>query len=261
MSPEQDIESQYKVIAGSENGYRLPSRILEERIQQAVVEGHRRLRVEARGQHGIGGRLWRTGDGPVHVRVEGHAGQRLGSLGVPNTRIELMGPASDDVGWLNAGAEIVVHGHASNGVANAMAQGRVYIGGGIGARGMTMTKRNPRFAPPELWVLGAVGDYFGEFMAGGIAVVCGVAPQNPDNILGYRPCVGMVGGLIYFRGKDDGSYSRTNSRLDVPSDEQWQWLLDNMPAYLDADGADCLERALDRQAEFVHAVQGPAASW
>jgi formylmethanofuran dehydrogenase subunit C len=38
------------------------------------------------------------------------------------------------VGWLNAGAEIVVHGNASNGCANAMAQGRVMIGGNIGAR-------------------------------------------------------------------------------------------------------------------------------
>jgi L-fucose isomerase-like protein len=33
-----------------------------------------------------------------------------------------------------------------------------------------MTKQNPRFYPPELWVLGSVGDYFGEFMAGGVAV-------------------------------------------------------------------------------------------
>jgi len=84
----------------------------------------------------------------------------------PNTYIEIMGPVSDDVGWLNAGAQIIIHGNASNGVANGMAQGKVYVGGSIGARGMTMTKHNPRFDPPELWVLGSVGDYFGEFMAG-----------------------------------------------------------------------------------------------
>ncbi|MDZ7599245.1 MAG: hypothetical protein U5J82_13385 [Desulfobacterales bacterium] len=106
-------------------------------------------------------------------------------MGFPNTRIEVMGPASDDVGWLNAGAEIVVHGNAGNGIANAMAQGKVFVGGNIGARGMTMTKQNPRFAPPELWVLGSTGDYFGEFMAGGIAVVCGVEPP------GSRQCAGL----------------------------------------------------------------------
>lgn len=45
-------------IAGQENGVRLESRILEERIQDAVKAGARELVIEARGQHGIGGRLW-----------------------------------------------------------------------------------------------------------------------------------------------------------------------------------------------------------
>ena len=76
---------------------------------------------------------------------------------------------------------------------------------------MTMTKTNPRFDPPELWVLGSVGDYFAEFMAGGTAVVCGHEPQNPANVLGYRPCVGMVGGRIFVRGPIDGF-----SQADAP---------------------------------------------
>ena len=157
----------YHIISGKVDGQRIESRLLEEQIQEAVAQGHRYLTIKAYGQHGIGGRLWRAGDDPIHVRIEGPAGQRVGSMGFPNTRVDVMGPVSDDVGWLNAGATVVVHGNASNGVANAMAQGKVYIAGNIGARGMTMTKHNPRFDQPELWVLGSVGDYFGEFMAGG----------------------------------------------------------------------------------------------
>ncbi len=88
----------------------------------------------------------------INVTIDGHPGQRVGSFGFPNTTIEVNGPASDDVGWLNAGAQIIVHGHAGNGVANAMAQGKICVAGNIGARGMTMTKHNPRFDPPELWV-------------------------------------------------------------------------------------------------------------
>ena len=72
----------------------------------------------------------------------------------------------------NAGAKIIVRGQATNGAGNAIAQGKIYIAGDIGARGMTMTKHNPRFDPPELWVLGTVGDSFAEFMAGGVAVIC-----------------------------------------------------------------------------------------
>ena len=238
---------QFYRISGIENGLRLESRILEERIQKAVASGHRNLLIEAYGHHGIGGRLWKAGNEPVYVRIEGPPGQRVGSMGFPNTRIEIMGPASDDVGWLNAGAHIIVHGNAANGTANAMAQGKIYVAGNIGARGMTMTKHNPRFDPPELWVLGSVGDYFAEFMAGGIAVICGYNPQNPENVLGYRPCVGMVGGRIYFRGPHKG-YSQTDARLTPISDEDWQWLVENLKIFLDAIGHYSLfEELTDRQ--------------
>jgi NADPH-dependent glutamate synthase beta subunit-like oxidoreductase/glutamate synthase domain-containing protein 3/NAD-dependent dihydropyrimidine dehydrogenase PreA subunit len=222
-------------ISGKTDGNRLDSRILEERIQEAVAGGYRHLTIEAFGQHGIGGRLWRAGNDPVHVKVIGHSGQRLGSLGFPNTVIDVDGPVSDDVGWLNAGAHIVVHGHAGNGACNAMAQGRVFVAGNIGSRGMTMTKQNPRFAPPELWVLGSVGDYFGEFMAGGVAVICGVAPQDPGNVLGHRPLVGMVGGKVFFRGPHQG-FSQTDARILPIEPADWEWLTLNLELFLGSIG-------------------------
>ena len=114
---------QYQVISGKQDGIRIDSRILEEKIQNAVNTGNRDIIIRAVGQHGIGGRLWPKEDEPIHIRIEGHTGQRVGSMGSPNTFIEVMGPASDDLGWLNAGAEIIVHGNAANGAANAMAQG------------------------------------------------------------------------------------------------------------------------------------------
>jgi hypothetical protein len=38
-------------ISGQENGRRVESRILEERIQRAVTQGARDLAIEAHGQH------------------------------------------------------------------------------------------------------------------------------------------------------------------------------------------------------------------
>jgi len=225
-------ETQSYLISGWENGHRIDSRVMEEQIQRAVLDGHRYLEVKAFGQHGIAGRLWRAGEEPVNVSIVGSPGQRTGAMGFPNTRIEIMGPASDDVGWLNAGAEIVVHGHATNGTGNAMAQGKIYVAGNIGSRGMTMTKYNPRFAPPELWVLGSVGDYFAEFMAGGIAVICGYEPQDSGNVLGYRPCVGMVGGKIFFRGPH-GGFSQNDAKLVPISDEHWAWLTEHIQVFLE----------------------------
>ncbi len=223
-------------INGVENNLRIDSRILEERIQKAVSAGYRNIEVFAYGQHGIGGRLWRAGRDKIKVDVLGTSGQRLGSMGFSNTVIEVFGPASDDVGWLNAGAEIIVHGNATNGAANAMAQGKIFIDGSIGARGMTMTKHNPRFEPPELWVIGKAGDSFAEFMAGGIAVVCGLGAENEQNVLGYRPCVGMVGGKIFFRGSQE-IFSKNDAKLltELPEDE-WTWLQQNLRIFLSAIG-------------------------
>ncbi len=238
-----------KRISGMEDGRRLESRILEERIQRAVLEGARNLEIEAFGQHGLGGRLWASKSEPITVTVTGSPGQRLGSKGFPGTRIEIMGPASDDLGWLNAGAEIIVHGNASNGCCNAMAQGKVQVGGNIGARGMTMTKTNPRFAAPELWVLGSVGDYFAEFMAGGVAVVCGVEAQNPKNVLGYRPCVGMVGGRIFVRGPHQG-FSQNDAKSEPIDDATWAWFCEGMKAFLRNIGRPRLLNKLTKREEW-----------
>ena len=37
-------------------------------------------------------------------------------------------------------------------------------------------------------------------MGGGKAVVCGYDCEGLPSVLGERPCVGMVGGIVYVRG-------------------------------------------------------------
>ena len=219
-------------IKGNVNGERVPSRLLEEKIQQAVQDGARELRIIADGQHGIGGRIWPKSDA-VRIMVEGTSGQRLGSMGMSGTEIIAKTSASDDAGWLNCGAKITVLGDVTNGAFNAAAQGILYVQGGGGARCDTMTKQNPRLDPPQSWYFRNVGDSFAEFKAGGISVVCGVGPRDPENILGYRPCVGMVGGTIYFRGPIQG-YSEKDVKLLDLTPQDWEWLKTNMKPYLEA---------------------------
>ena len=114
-------------------------------------------------------------------------GQRLGCMGMTGSTIICEGSASDDVGYLNIGADITVKGDATNGVCNAMAGGRVMIGGSIGARGLTMTKWNPEYEKPEMWVLGSVGDTFAEFNCGGIGVSAAMRPKNLRMCWGIGP--------------------------------------------------------------------------
>ncbi len=219
-------------INGIVDSQRVPSKELEEQIQAAVKSGERQLHIIADGQHGIGGRLWPTPD-EKQLIVDGTSGQRVGSMGMMGTKITINGSCSDDVGWLNCGAEITVLGDVSNGAHNAGAQGKLYVQGGGGARCDTMTKFNPRFAPLESWYFRDVGDSFAEFKAGGIAVVCGINPRHPSSVLGYRPGVGMVGGTIYFRGTAD-DYSAKDTRLEDLNDQDWEWLTKNMQPYLKA---------------------------
>lgn len=233
-------------IKGSVNGSRVPSRILEEQIQQAVREGARELHIVAEGQHGIGGRIWPSGE-TVKITVKGPVGQRLGSMGMPGTEIVVRSSSSDDTGWLNCGAKITVLGDVTNGAFNAAAQGILYVQGGGGARCDTMTKHNPRFDPPQSWYFRDVGDSFAEFKAGGVAVVCGVKPRNPENILGYRPCVGMVGGTIYFRGPIKGYSERDVKLLDL-TPQDWEWLKTNMKPFLEA---------IDRMSHYEELTRSP----
>ncbi|MEN8141761.1 MAG: FAD-dependent oxidoreductase [Thermodesulfobacteriota bacterium] len=237
------------VVKGlDENGQRISTQNFETLVQEAFAKSHD-LELLTYGQHNVGGRL-KSGGAPVKVEINGPCGQRLGSMGMPGTKIVCNGPASDDVGYLNIGADITVKGDATNGVCNAMAEGKVYVGGSIGARGLTMTKWNPEYQRPELWVLGSCGDSFAEFNCGGVAVVCGVEAKNPENVLGYRPCVGMVGGTIYYRGKIDESYSQINVKAVIPSDEQWQWLIDRLANYLAEIGREELLDQLSKRAEW-----------
>jgi glutamate synthase domain-containing protein 3 len=222
------------VIQGNVRGRRVSSRVLDERMQEAVRNGTSNFTVKADGQHGIGGRIWPR-DGNVRITVEGPAGQRLGSMGMMGTEIVVKGGVSDDVGWINCGATITVLGDVSNGAHNAAAQGKLYVQGGGGARCDTMTKYNPRFEPPESWYFRDVGDSFAEFKAGGIAVVCGVNPRNSENILGYRPCVGMVGGAIYFRGPMKG-FSEADVKCVELTPQDWEWLRAHMKPFLKAVG-------------------------
>jgi NADPH-dependent glutamate synthase beta subunit-like oxidoreductase/glutamate synthase domain-containing protein 3/NAD-dependent dihydropyrimidine dehydrogenase PreA subunit len=220
------------IIKGNIDGKRVSSKNLEEQLQKAIKDGARDLTILADGQHGIGGRIWPRGE-KIKVSIEGTAGQRVGSMGMDDTEILIKGSSSDDAGWLNCGAVITVLGDVANGAHNAGAQGKLYVQGSGGARCDTMTKKNPRFPDLESWYFRNVGDSFAEFKAGGIAVVCGVEPRDPENILGYRPCVGMVGGTIYFRGAIK-EYSKADVKLADLTEQDWEWLTQNMKPYLTA---------------------------
>ena len=169
-------------------------------IEAAVKSGETEFDIAASGQHNIGGTVWNSDGRTLKFHVT-NAGQRVGSMCLPNTEIVVEGSTSADVGWLNSGGLITVKGDAGDTAGHCSSGGKIYIGGRAGTRTGSLMKHDPLYEEPELWILKNVGSFSFEFMGGGRAVVCGVDCEEFSSVLGERACVGMVGGVVYVRGK------------------------------------------------------------
>ena len=172
-------------------------------INQKIEEGITEFDIEACGQHDIGGSSW-SKEGKNLTFYVTNPGQRVGAMAMNGTTIIVEGSAPADVGWLNSGAEIVVKGDGGDTSAHCAAGGKIYIGGRVGTRSGALMKHDPKFEPPEFWVLKNTGSFSFEFMSGGIAVICGYECNELPSVLGNRSCVGMVGGVVYVRGPVKG---------------------------------------------------------
>ena len=186
-------------------------------IEDAVRSGETEFKIHASGQHDIGGPLWNA-DGKKLVFHVNNAGQRVGSMCLPNTEIFVEDSTSADVGWLNAGGVITVRGDAGDTAGHCSAGGKIFIGGRAGTRSGSLMKHDPLYEEPELWILKNTGSFSFEFMGGGRAVVCGYDCAEFDSVLGERACVGMVGGVVYVRGPIS-SYPADIRYLDLEQED------------------------------------------
>ncbi|MBQ8635970.1 4Fe-4S ferredoxin, partial [bacterium] len=188
-----------KTIDTLKNNERMSTQDLMQEIWAGIEAGFNDFEIDACGQHNIGGSVWSRNNKPLNFYVS-NPGQRVGAMGTYGTNIYVQGCAPADVGWLNSGAKIVVKGDSGDTTGHCAASGKIYIAGNVGTRSGALMKKDPKFEAPELWVLKSTGSFSFEFMGGGIAVVCGVGCENKKSVLGDRACIGMVGGVVYFRG-------------------------------------------------------------
>lgn len=228
-------------IATQHEHSRMSTRELLLKIAAAVAAGETDFHISASGQHDIGGPLWNDSGKPLRFAIT-NPGQRVGSMCLPGTTVIVEGPAPADVGWLNSGGVIAVRGDAGDTAGHCAASGRIYIGGRAGTRSGSLMKHDPEHEPPQLWVLNSVGSFSFEFMSGGNAVVCGHDSQTLQSVLGDRPCVGMVGGTVYFRGPcgnlPDDVVCRDLDNTDIA------WLDAGLDDFLGAVGKEKLKREL-----------------
>lgn len=233
---------------------RLSTQNLLLQIEQAVRNGETDFHIDATGQHDIGGPLWNADGKPLHFLVS-NPGQRVGSMCMPGTEVVVEGPAPADVGWLNAGGQITVRGDAGDTAGHCAASGCIYIGGRAGTRSGSLMKHDPQYPAPELWILKSVGSFSFEFMGGGTAVICGYDCDALDSVLGERPCVGMVGGVVYVRGHVPVLPPDVTLKELEESDKDF--LAQGLPRFLDAVRHSDLRASLEDWSHWHKIVPVP----
>ena len=221
-----------KTITTFSDNKRTSTQELLQQIYAAMLKGETEFKIDASGQHDIGGPLWNEQGLPLKFIVR-NPGQRVGSMGMPGTEVIVEGSAPADVGWLNAGATVVVKGDGGDTTGYCAADGIIYIGGRVGTRSGSMMKHDPAFPPPQLWVLKNTGSFSFEFMGGGIAIVCGSDCENLASVIGDRPCVGMVGGTVYVRGPV-GKLPANVRFVEALDEEDYNFLGAGLPKFLNA---------------------------
>ena len=217
-------------------------------ISEAVASGETEFDIHASGQHDIGGPLWNAEGRTLRFHVT-NPGQRVGCMGLDNTDIVVEGSAPADVGWLNSGARITVKGDAGDTAGHCAASGVIYIGGRAGTRTGSLMKHDPLYPEPELWILKNTGSFPCEFMGGGRMVVCGYGCESLPSVLGERACVGMVGGVVYFRGHP-GSYAEADVAVHELDEEDVAFLSQGLPAFLCAVDREEARENLSRWSEW-----------
>ena len=172
-------------------------RELNQKIRAAVASGADKIDlVNVNGQYFIGDGL----NKPVTITVNGVPGNDLAAFNNGATII-VKENGQDNIGnTMNAG-KVIVHGHAGDVLGYGMRGGRVHILKDVGYRvGIHMKSYNDN--KPVLIAGGKAGDFFGEYMAGGVLVLLGMRTQFPEQPLVGGFCgSGMHGGTIFLRGE------------------------------------------------------------
>ena len=176
-------------------------KVLNDRIHAAVAAGAEKIELtNVNGQYYIGDGINR----PVTITINGVPGNDLAAF-MNGATIIVKDNAQDNIGnTMNAG-KVVVHGHAGDVLGYGMRGGKLHILKDVGYR-VGIHMKSFREFRPVLIAGGKAGDFFGEYMAGGVMILLGMFSDNKEKPKhGFRFGTGMHGGVIYVRGGVDES--------------------------------------------------------
>lgn len=184
---------------------------------QAINQALREAQTDAKVANCLGQRFIAAGMSDLAVTIEGIPGNALGAY-LNGAKITVHGNAQDAVGDTMNNGEIVVHGNVGDAVGYAMRGGKIIVRGDAGYRAGIHMKAY-REKVPVIVIGGKAGSFLGEYQAGGVIVVLGLAEDN-RRIVGNFPCTGMHGGKMILRSdcKDVTFPGQVTARTATPED-------------------------------------------
>jgi glutamate synthase domain-containing protein 3 len=173
-------------------------RELNEKIRAAVAKGEKDITLS-----GINGQYY-IGDGlkgkDVNITMDGVPGNDMAAfMDGPTLRVKTN--AQDNIANTMNSGKVIVEGHAGDVLGYGMRGGKLHIRGDVGYR-IGIHMKGQKKQNPVIISGGTAGDFFGEYMAGGILILLGLS-MNGGPIVGDYLGSGMHGGKIFIRGEVD----------------------------------------------------------
>ncbi len=170
-------------------------RELNERVRELAAEGYARIVLDGvNGQRYIGGGMKSS----ATIVINGVPGNDLGAF-MDGPVIIVNDNAQDGVGNTMNNGKIVVKGHAGDVIGYGMRGGKIFVTGDVGYR-VGIHMKSYKDQVPVVVAGGRAGDFFGEYMAGGVLVLLGLGTGGGPPAGSYLG-TGMHGGTIFLRGE------------------------------------------------------------
>lgn len=140
------------------------------------------------------------GSGVAHkeISINGTPGNALGAY-LAGSTITVYGNAQDATGDTMDNGSIIIHGNCGDTTGYGMRGGKIFVKGNAGYRvGIHMKEYQEH--KPTVVIGGGVGDFLGEYQAGGLIIVLGIGMEGKTPV-GDFCGTGMHGGAIYIRSE------------------------------------------------------------
>lgn len=212
-------------------------RELNSKVREAVSKGEKEILLKnVNGQYYIGDGL----RGETTITIDGVPGNDLAAF-MDGPTLIVKNNAQDNIGNTMNSGKVVIHGNAGDVLGYGMRGGKLHIRGDVGYR-VGIHMKGYKKQNPVIIAGGKAGDFFGEYMAGGVLILLNLDGKNDSRpVVGDYVGTGMHGGAIFIRGDVDKKLCGAEVGIEDLQNEDKKLLKEYLEDYCRDFGLNCDE--------------------